>query len=118
MPPSLLPGPQGENGNLESGNLMNFSFKELKTATRNFSPDFVLGEGGFGKVFKGWIDTDTLSATRPGGGIPMAVKVLNNEGFQGHEEWLVSYAWNIQPCEYLDLLFCDSYFRCSRGFYP
>ena len=30
-----------------------FSFTELKVATKNFSPDTVIGEGGFGQVFKG-----------------------------------------------------------------
>lgn len=89
FPPGFLPaGPRGENENLESSNLVSLSFIELKTATRNFSPDFVLGEGGFGKVFKAWIDTNTLSAAKPGSGIAVAIKILNNEGYQGHEEWL------------------------------
>lgn len=37
-------------------NLRIFTFSELKAATKNFRPDTVLGEGGFGKVFKGWLD--------------------------------------------------------------
>lgn len=75
---------------MQSSNLKNFSFNELKTATRNFRPDSVLGEGGFGAVFKGWIDEHALTPTRPGTGIVIAVKRLNQEGPQGHKEWLVS----------------------------
>lgn len=67
-----------------------FSFNELKNATRNFRPDSLLGEGGFGYVFKGWIDEHTLSAAKPGTGMVVAVKKLKFEGFQGHKEWLVS----------------------------
>ncbi|KAK0592471.1 hypothetical protein LWI29_019755 [Acer saccharum] len=73
---------------LQSSNLKSFSFNELKTATRNFRPDSVLGEGGFGCVFKGWIDENTFAATRPGTGLVIAVKRLNQDGSQGHQEWL------------------------------
>ena len=66
-----------------------FSFSELKNATRNFRPDSLLGEGGFGYVFKGWIDEHTFSAAKPGSGMVVAVKKLKPEGFQGHKEWLV-----------------------------
>eukprot|EP00257_Ricinus_communis_P022499 XP_015582241.1 probable serine/threonine-protein kinase PBL9 [Ricinus communis] len=54
----------------------------------NFRPDSVLGEGGFGSVFKGWIDENSFAATKPGTGVVIAVKRLNQEGFQGHKEWL------------------------------
>lgn len=73
---------------LQSPNLKSFSFSDLRTATRNFRPDSVLGEGGFGSVFKGWIDENTFAATKPGTGVIIAVKRLNQEGFQGHREWL------------------------------
>lgn len=33
-----------------------FSYKELAAATENFHPDFVLGEGGFGRVYRGYIE--------------------------------------------------------------
>lgn len=71
-----------------SSNLRNFLFSDLKAATRNFRPDSVLGEGGFGCVFKGWIDEQRFLATRPGTGLVIAVKKLNLEGLQGHKEWL------------------------------
>lgn len=65
-----------------------FTFTELKAATRNFRPDSLLGEGGFGCVFKGWVDEQGVIAARPGTGIVIAVKKLNLEGLQGHKEWL------------------------------
>lgn len=82
--------PRGEGEILQSSNLKSFTLSELKTATRNFRPDSVLGEGGFGSVFKGWIDENSLTATKPGTGIVIAVKRLNHDGIQGHKEWLVS----------------------------
>ncbi|MCI10629.1 protein kinase APK1B chloroplastic-like, partial [Trifolium medium] len=71
---------------LQSSNLKSFSYNELRAATRNFRPDSVLGEGGFGSVFKGWIDEQSHAATKPGMGIIVAVKRLNQEGCQGHRE--------------------------------
>jgi hypothetical protein len=75
---------------LQATNLKSFGFSELKMATRNFRPDSVVGEGGFGSVFKGWIDEHSLTATKAGTGMMIAVKRLNQEGLQGHKEWLVS----------------------------
>ncbi|KAG2723751.1 hypothetical protein I3843_02G161100 [Carya illinoinensis] len=80
--------PRTEGEILQSTNLKSFSFNELKTATRNFRPDSVLGEGGFGSVFKGWIDEHSFAAAKPGTGMLIAVKRLNQEGIQGHKEWL------------------------------
>ena len=83
-----LPIPRTEGEILSSPNLKPFSFNELKNATRTFRPDSLLGEGGFGYVFKGWIDEHTLAASKPGSGMVVAVKKLKPEGFQGHKEWL------------------------------
>ncbi|KAG5527687.1 hypothetical protein RHGRI_028578 [Rhododendron griersonianum] len=58
-----------------------FSFSELKTATKSFSMDRLLGEGAFGKVYKGRLDEVN------GSGLVFAVKKLNPEGFQGLQEW-------------------------------
>jgi len=55
----------------------------------------MLGEGGFGCVYKGWVDEHTLAPARPGAGKLIAVKRLNQEGFQGHKEWLVSIPVNM-----------------------
>ncbi|XP_006287879.2 probable serine/threonine-protein kinase PBL11 [Capsella rubella] len=83
---SHMPRTEGEI--LKNANLKNFSLSELKSATRNFRPDSVVGEGGFGCVFKGWIDEASFAPSKPGTGIVIAVKRLNQEGLQGHREWL------------------------------
>ncbi|KAM5556383.1 hypothetical protein ABKV19_024005 [Rosa sericea] len=80
--------PRTEGEILMSSNLKNFFFNELKSATRNFRPDSMVGEGGFGSVFKGWVDENALTAAKPGTGMVIAVKRLNQEGLQGHKEWL------------------------------
>ena len=85
---SAPPTPRSEGEILKSPNLKSFSYNDLKLATRNFRPDSVLGEGGFGSVFKGWIDENSFTAAKPGSGIVLAVKRLNQESFQGHREWL------------------------------
>ncbi|KAL6629723.1 hypothetical protein ACP70R_029488 [Stipagrostis hirtigluma subsp. patula] len=72
---------------LEAPNLRTFTFMELKAATKNFRPDSVLGEGGFGRVYKGWVDEKTLNPARGGTGMVVAVKKLNSESLQGYEEW-------------------------------
>lgn len=73
---------------ISSGNLKPFSFSDLKAATKNFKTDSFLGEGGFGCVYKGWIDENTYAPTKPGVGIVVAIKKLKIEGYQGHKEWL------------------------------
>lgn len=68
--------------------LRKFMFNELKSATRNFRPDSILGEGGFGCVFKGWVEENGTAPVKPGTGLTVAVKILNHDGHQGHKEWL------------------------------
>lgn len=70
--------------------LLQFTFQELKSATGNFRPDSILGEGGFGYVFKGWIEENGTAPAKPGSGITVAVKSLKPDGLQGHREWVVS----------------------------
>ncbi|XP_047330390.1 serine/threonine-protein kinase PBL35-like isoform X2 [Impatiens glandulifera] len=65
-----------------------FMFMDLKMATRNFRPESLLGEGGFGCVFKGWIEENGTAPVKPGTGLTVAVKTLNHDGPQGHQEWL------------------------------
>ncbi|CAK7355925.1 unnamed protein product [Dovyalis caffra] len=65
--------------------LFDFQLSELRAITQNFSSNFLLGEGGFGTVHKGYVD-DNL---RPGlKAQAVAVKLLDIEGLQGHREWL------------------------------
>ncbi|KAG4202879.1 hypothetical protein ERO13_A05G364700v2 [Gossypium hirsutum] len=68
--------------------LRKFSFNDLRLATRSFRPESLLGEGGFGCVFKGWISENGNAPVKPGTGLPVAVKTLNHDGLQGHREWL------------------------------
>jgi len=57
-----------------------FTFRELCVATQNFHLDNLLGEGGFGRVYKGII---------PSTNQVVAVKQLDRNGFQGNREFLV-----------------------------
>ncbi|XP_058227309.1 serine/threonine-protein kinase RIPK-like [Rhododendron vialii] len=66
-------------------NLHVFTLQELKLITQNFSSSNYLGEGGFGPVHKGFIHDNI----RPGlEAQPVAVKLLDLDGTQGHMEWL------------------------------
>ncbi|KAL3723631.1 hypothetical protein ACJRO7_035753 [Eucalyptus globulus] len=72
---------------LETPNLKVFSFSDLKSATKNFKSDNLLGEGGFGKVYKGWVDEKTLAPSKMGSGMIVAIKKLNPESVQGFDQW-------------------------------
>lgn len=54
-----------------------FSLAEIKQATKNFDESYVIGVGGFGKVYKGIID----------GGIKVAIKRSNPSSEQGVNEF-------------------------------
>lgn len=70
-------------------NICVFTTNELRSITNNYSSSYLLGEGGFGPVYKGFID----EKMRPGVLRPqtVAVKLLDLEGLQGHREWLVRW---------------------------
>ncbi|CAH9070464.1 unnamed protein product [Cuscuta epithymum] len=55
-----------------------FSLEDLKSATDNFHDDLVIGRGGFGKVYRGFIDN---------GATTVAIKRLNPESNQGIREF-------------------------------
>ncbi|KAJ0021323.1 hypothetical protein Pint_31470 [Pistacia integerrima] len=66
--------------------LIAFTYDELRIITGNFRQDRVLGGGGFGSVYKGFISED-LREGLPS--IPVAVKVHDGDNsYQGHREWL------------------------------
>ncbi|KAL0393811.1 UNVERIFIED_CONTAM: putative serine/threonine-protein kinase PBL15 [Sesamum latifolium] len=67
------------------GDLYDFQLSELRGVTQNFSSNFLLGEGGFGRVHKGYIDESLRAGLKAQ---PVAVKLLDIEGLQGHREWL------------------------------
>ncbi|XP_068668377.1 probable serine/threonine-protein kinase PBL23 [Aristolochia californica] len=57
-----------------------FAFRELASATKNFKSDCLLGEGGFGRVYKGHLEKTNQV---------VAVKQLDRNGLQGNREFLV-----------------------------
>ncbi|KAK0589992.1 hypothetical protein LWI29_021194 [Acer saccharum] len=67
------------------GDLYDFQVSELRAITHNFSSNFLLGEGGFGTVHKGYIDENLRQGLKAQA---VAVKLLDIEGLQGHREWL------------------------------
>ncbi|KAJ1399725.1 Serine-threonine/tyrosine-protein kinase, catalytic domain [Sesbania bispinosa] len=84
-------------------NLRQFTFHELKLATENFKAGNFLGEGGFGTVHKGWIIQNDCSPSKPGVGIPVAVKTLNKEGNQSRKEWVIEVS-NLGALEHPNLV--------------
>jgi serine/threonine protein kinase len=68
---------------LVGSNLHVFTVAELRAATRDFASDNFLGEGGFGPVYKGFVDKPGLKQAQA-----IAVKLWDPEGAQGHKEWL------------------------------
>ena len=83
------------SGKIVTPSLRIFTLNELESATRNFSLHSFLGEGGFGHVFKGWIDENTFKPSRVGVGIPVAVKKSKPDSVQGLEEWQVCFFFPI-----------------------
>ncbi|KAL8258978.1 hypothetical protein R6Q59_026931 [Mikania micrantha] len=57
-----------------------FTFRELAAVTKNFRQSSLIGEGGFGRVYKGRL---------PKTGQFVAVKQLDRNGLQGNREFLV-----------------------------
>ncbi|MBA0848655.1 hypothetical protein Goshw_005158 [Gossypium schwendimanii] len=57
-----------------------FNYRDLCTATNNFNPENQLGEGGFGRVYKGQVEPNQQV---------VAIKQLDRNGYQGNREFLV-----------------------------
>ncbi|KAF0891337.1 hypothetical protein E2562_009498 [Oryza meyeriana var. granulata] len=77
--------PEDLSLSLAGSNLHVFTIAELRAVTRDFSMTNFIGEGGFGPVYKGYVDDKVKPGLRAQ---PVAVKLLDLEGTQGHNEWL------------------------------
>jgi len=69
--------------------LRRFTLKELSVATGRFKRENEVGEGSFGKVYRGAVE-EWLGELASGQKRMVAVKVLDENSFQGFGEWMVS----------------------------
>ncbi|XP_024975917.1 serine/threonine-protein kinase PCRK1-like [Cynara cardunculus var. scolymus] len=66
-----------------------FKFAELKAATKGFNRSLVIGEGGFGCVYRGVVKAAVSDEGSDGDRcLDVAIKQLSRNGFQGHKEWI------------------------------
>ncbi|XP_075638534.1 putative serine/threonine-protein kinase PBL7 [Castanea sativa] len=69
-----------KSGGSDNISAQTFTFRELAAATKNFRAECFLGEGGFGKVYKGCLESTDQA---------VAIKQLDRNGLQGNREFLV-----------------------------
>lgn len=72
---------------LHAYRLLHFKYDVLNAATNKFSKKNFIGRGGFGDVYKGWIQVCTMTPAKPNDGLAIAVKRLRNKHRDGHEQW-------------------------------
>ncbi|KAE8697116.1 Kinase 2B isoform 1 [Hibiscus syriacus] len=61
-------------------NVNSFYYSDLRAATHKFSDENIIGEGGFGRVYLGYINQHSMSAAKPDTGKAVAIKVLGRRG--------------------------------------
>ncbi|KAF5940770.1 hypothetical protein HYC85_021937 [Camellia sinensis] len=81
--PSLKIKESSKDGGSNHIAAQTFTFRELAAATRNFRGDCLLGEGGFGRVYKGRLESSNQVEQI------VAIKQLDRNGLQGNREFLV-----------------------------
>lgn len=99
------------NGSGRTHELREFTLAEMKLATKNFHYHNVIGEGGFGKVYKGVIKQKSKLHDGEIEKLDVAVKQLNNNGFQVpiyllHNAFLLYINIHIYP--FVLVLFMDT----------
>lgn len=67
--------------------IKSFTFAQLRKSTGRFNPANALGEGGFGMVYKGYVNKKTMKPSNGKNRVPVAVKKLNLQSVQGFKEW-------------------------------
>ncbi|GAB4830203.1 Probable serine/threonine-protein kinase pbl26 [Ancistrocladus abbreviatus] len=80
-----------------------FTFRQLATATKNFHQECLVGEGGFGRVYKGHFEKT---------GQVVAIKQLDRNGLQGNKEFLVEVLM-LSPLHHPNLVNLIGY--CADG---
>lgn len=75
----------------KSFELREFTHAELKAATRNFAQQNLIGEGGFGQVYKGVIRQKSKFHNGEEQKVDVAVKQLNKNGAQvSNPPWIIT----------------------------
>jgi serine/threonine protein kinase len=92
-----------QDSSLPSELCRNFSFAEIKAATNDFDNVLIIGVGGFGNVYKGYIDDGTT---------PVAIKRLKSSSKQGAHEFHTEIAM-LSQLRYLHLVSLIGY--CKDG---
>ncbi|KAG6620645.1 hypothetical protein I3842_Q056700 [Carya illinoinensis] len=79
-----------------------FSYAEIKAATKNFDDGLIIGVGGFGNVYKGYVEDGSCST--------VAIKRLKSGSQQGAHEFTteISTLSKLRHCHIVSLIgYCD-----------
>nr|XP_043629867.1 uncharacterized protein LOC122601165 [Erigeron canadensis] len=65
--------------------LQKFEIDVLQKSTNDFSQDMIIGEGGYGRTYLGWVNENSFTPSKHGDGVIVAVKRLHC--LKEHAEW-------------------------------